>query len=479
MKNIKTSRSILMKQINNRASAMGEAGYSTNVSSISNNNNNNNNNELVLAPGKQEFDVFGNYIADSLTKIEFTYTLDPNDSSKPNMYAYDLDRFDIKYTFPDETYDKIKYIELSDALELENSARFRINYKRSIYRKDSYIVADFNETKRLANFLDDYLTKPNNKNGRVIKRISSEDGGSQGMYTSISYFIMISKNYNQLLNPLNSYIPPSFVRYPRSSQNMHHIYSLDESDQCFRVTSSPDTSDTAISPFQKYNVEMLRDYIELRHDVSIPDGSWVGTIIVTISKNWNITMRFVTKDGWRENNQWIYGRLWFKSGDDMMNSNAVIPGESVYTSDVLYPNNNIRNIQVHLVSPPNTTIEVEAFSDGDVYNVNVALAGGELQSSTKPFRDYIRRQGPFTVDKWYLHERTNIYDIPTIDSSAFDSIYILRYQALLEGYYGGTRRDNMRIHISGDIRMKLPGNSGSSYNVINSGNGYTGAGGPI
>ena len=37
----------------------------------------------------------------------------------------------------------------------------------------------------------------------------------------------------------------------------------------------------------------------------------------------------------------------------------------------------------------------------------------------------------------------------------------------------------MRIHISGDIRMKLPGNSGSSYNVINSGNGYTGAGGPI
>jgi hypothetical protein len=471
-----------MKQINNRASAIGQAGYSTNVSSISNNNNNNDNNELVLAPGKQEFDVFGKYIGD-LTRIEFTYTLDPNDSSKPNMYAYDLDRFDINYTFPDETYDKIKYIELSDALELENSARFKINYKRSSYRKDSYILADFNETKRLANFLDNYLTKPNNNNGRVTKRISSEDGGSQGMYTSISYFIMISKNSNKLLDPLNSsYIPPSFVRYPISSQNMHHIYSLDESDKCFRVTSSPDTSDTAISPFQKYNVEMLRDYIELRHDVSI-SGSWGGTIIVTISKNWNIIVRFVTADGWRQNNQWIYGRLWFKSGDDIMKSNAAIPGESVYTSDVLYPNNNYRNKQADLLIPPRTTIEVEAFrrrddgrSDGDVYNVNVAVAGGELQSSTKQFRDYTRILGLFTVDNWYLHERTNTYDIPTIDSSAFDSIYILRYQALLEGYYGGTRRDDMRIHISGDIRMKLPGNSGSSYNVMNYGLGYTGAG---
>ena len=44
MKNIKTSRSILMKQIN-RASAVGEKDYATNVSSISNN-------DLVLVPGK-------------------------------------------------------------------------------------------------------------------------------------------------------------------------------------------------------------------------------------------------------------------------------------------------------------------------------------------------------------------------------------------------------------------------------------------
>jgi len=474
MKNIKTSRSILMKQINNRASAVIEAGYSTSVSSISNNNNNNNNNELVLAPGKQEFDVFGEYTG-SLTSIEFRYTLDQNDS--------DSDYFDIKYTFSDETYDKIKYIELSDALELENSARFRINYKRSIYGKDRYILADFNETKRLANFLDDYLTKPNNKNGRVSKLFFSD--------SLISYSIMISKNSFQLLNPLNSsYIPPSFVRYPTSSQNMHHIYSLDESDKCFRVTPSPDTpspdtSSTSVPPYQKYDVEMLRDYIELRHDVSMP-GSWGGQIIVTISKKWKITVRFVTANGWRENNQWTYGRLWFQSGGDMMESDAAIPGEDVYTSDVFYPNNNYRNSQVDIATPPRTTVDVKAFrrrddgrSDGDVYHVNVAVAGGELQSSsTKQFRDYTRRIGPFPWDKWYLHERTNIYDIPTIDSSDFDSIYILRYQALLEGYYAGTRRDDMRILISGDIRMKLPGNSGSSYNVINYGNGYTGAGSP-
>jgi hypothetical protein len=465
-----------MKQIN-RASAVGEKGYSTNVSSISNN-------DLVLVPGKKELDVFGNTISGyPVTRINFTYTTDPNDSSKPFILAEYLDYFYIQYNFSDETYNRIKYIELSDALELENSGRFRINYKGDSYRKDKYVLADFNETKRLADFLDNYLNKPNNN--AVTKKITSLVHGSEGRYTEISYKITISENTNQLLSPNSSYIPPSFVRYPTSSQNMHHIYSLDESDKCFKITPSSDTSNTAVPPFKKYDVEMLRDYIELRHNVSMPARSWGGTIIVRISKNWEITVRFVTPDGWRENNQWTYGRLWFQSGDDMMVSDAAIPGQSVYTSDVFYPNNNYRNRQADLASPPRTTVEVKAFrrsddgrSDGDVYRVNVAITGGALQSSTKQFRDYTRKIGPFTWDKWYLHERTNIYDIPTIDSSDFDSIYILRYQALLEGYYAGTRRDEMRIHVSGDIRMKLPGNSGSSYNVINYGNGYTGAGIP-
>lgn len=240
------------------------------------------------------------------------------------------------------------------------------------------------------------------------------------------------------------------------SQKLHHVFQFKDSDNVFNITSSPDTSSTSVPPFQKYDVKILRD-IELRHDVSVP-GSWGGQIIVRISKNWEITVRFVTTDGWPQNNQLIYGRLWFQSGDDIMVSDAAIPGEDVYTSDVFYPNNNVRNNEDHLYVPPRTTVDVKAFRQGSGDgNVNVAITGGALQSSTKQFRDYTRKIGPFTWDKWYLNEKN--YNTPSIRyiPNAFTSIYILRYQVLLEGYYAGTRRDygegDMRIHVSGDVKM--------------------------
>jgi len=322
MKNIKTSRSILMKQINNRASDVSEAGYSTNFSSISNNINNN---DLVLAP-----------------LVRYTGTMGPG---------------------------------------------------------------------------------PYKNNGTLDR-----------------------------------------------SQKLHHVFQFRDSDKCFNITPSPDTSSTSVPPFQKYDVEILRD-IELRHDVSVP-GSWGGQIIVTISKNWNITVRFVTTDGWPQNNQWIYGRLWFKSGDNEVESDStsvLLPMDptisggsaSAYTSDVFYPNNNFRNNESHLDVPPRTTVDVKAFRQGNGDgNVIVGITGGELQSSTKQFRDYTRKVaspfGSIPWDKWYLNEKN--YNTPSgRQPNAFTSIYILRYQVLLEGYYAGTRQDDgkadMRIHVSGDVKM--------------------------
>ena len=267
----------------------------------------------------------------------------------------------------------------------------------------------------------------------------------------------IQNFYKQVSPPL-----PYNPEYQRS-QTFHHIRTVDENDKCFKVT---------VNGLNSYNVEILRS-IELFHDISIP-GGWGGNIKVTINKNWGISLSFSTPDGWIQNNQWIYGRLWFKSGSE---SNESGPDESLslytkYKFIIGYVNNIVYSASSYPIKnciyddaarnyPECSSYQIvtlnpfKIFEGSLIYDgkeTNIEVSSPNLSSSTKTF---VGDNPPMPNEKYFLHDPND------------HSIYVLRYQVFLIGYYGGKKTSDMRICISGDLKVKLPGffknNDGYSY----------------
>ena len=217
---------------------------------------------------------------------------------------------------------------------------------------------------------------------------------------------------------------------------LHHVRTVDEDDNCFKVKVNSESDGTT-----SYEVEILRP-IELFHNVSIP-GTWGGDIKVTIDDKWNINMSFNTTDGWRQNNQWIYGRLFFQSGNVQRESSAA-PGlekETVYTRRISFINDN--NYYTNDVTDSNKDILLKAFRKGDqsrYFSTGIGSSG--TSDLTKTFRG---NKSPGPNEKYYLNDPDD------------KSIYVLRYQVIIQGYYAKTPRDDNIIVLSGDLKVKLPG----------------------
>ena len=161
-------------------------------------------------------------------------------------------------------------------------------------------------------------------------------------------------------------------------------------------------------------------------------------------------MSFNTPDGWRQNNQWIYGRLAFQSGNLQRESDAVVSNESEYTRNVYYTNDTTYSNRYNN-STGREFINIRAFRKGDGNkNVSVSVAGTVTGSEPSLFvgtrtRRFTGNNPPGPDEKFFLNNPDD------------NSIYVLRYQVFLQGYYAGTLRDDMVVLLSGDLQVKLPG----------------------
>ena len=153
-------------------------------------------------------------------------------------------------------------------------------------------------------------------------------------------------------------------------------------------------------------------------------------------------------DGWNPGNQWIYGRLWFASGNDKVESEAMLPDETIYNVTFTNPNDNNRGYTDTVV----TSHQLKAFRNRDENKKNVVVQINQNSNTkTKAFNNDPNNNNPH-----YIRDG--------------DEIYVLRYQGRIEGYYDGEMKTfpNMSIDISGDIKLKLPENfkTGSGYKFI-------------
>jgi hypothetical protein len=328
---------------------------------------------------------------------------------------------------------KVKFFNLSEFTDSGEDANFTIKY----FEND---ISD--------RFFNTYFYKMNNEKAQIVKLINilnklSSNGSGQITRTSTTFGYI----YN-IIVPFRDFIfaTPSLPFKPVmiKSQKLHHVLTLDATDRVFSFIVTDEVN-------SEYRVSILRP-IEIFHDVSstIPSTrQWSGYISITIDMDWNITMKFVG-DGWNPNNEWIYGRLWFASGDDKVESDAdaTLSGESIYDVYFTNPNDNSRGYTDTVVR----THLLKAFRN--IRNID------ERQKSV--FAEI--KQNSNTSMKLFKDSNKNE---PHYIKEGDDEIYVLRYQGRIEGYYGGSRQTfpSMSIDISGDIKVKLPNN-------LKSGNGY-------
>lgn len=350
---------------------------------------------------------------------------------------YDLDLVDD----PDDVNKKrVKYFNFSD-FNNNQDINFDISYlgKDDLY--DNYYTYRyfFNDDDQQTRCIDMLEKQLNQSNGQITKTISNSDDIQYKYNITVPLRqyknINISFSENIITVPLRDsivrYIPYKPVMI--NSQQLHHVLTIDQTDNVFRFTYPVDETDSI------YYVNIMRP-LEIYHDISstVPSRQWSGYILITIDTNWNISMKVVTGDGWIPNNQWIYGRLWLASGDDKVESNATtgLSNESEYDELFSNPNDNDRGYTGTVLK----THTLKAFrNNNDKQNIVTVEINQNSTTDTKVFKD--RKNN----DPHYIREG--------------DDIYVLRYQARLEGYYGGKLQTfpSMSIDISGDIKFKLPG----------------------
>ena len=373
---------------------------------------------------------------------------DENDINKRKIKYFNFDFFSSN----ENPFFEITYIAKEELINNFHTYRYHMN--------------DSNEHTRFISILENKVT---NSNGQVTKKTL---GGK------IIYNITFPNN--DFIIP-STHIPFKFIA--TSSQKMHHVVTVDEKDLIFYISEfsqEPPTTDDPPSeqmrirnvepqPVDKYNVTINRP-IEIFHDVrgttyryqQYQDDienylriEWSGYILVTIDVNWNITMKFVTGDGWSPNSHWIYGRLWVASGNDNVESDAMLPDETIYNETFTNPNDNNRGYTGAVV----TTHQLKAFRNtNEDQKIVVVQINKNSNTKTKAFNNDPNNNNPH-----YIRDG--------------DEIYVLRYQGRLEGYYDGERQINppsttlpeyTSIDISGDIKLKLPNNfkTGSGYNFF-------------
>jgi len=344
--------------------------------------------------------------------------------------------------------EKVKFFNLSEFTNNGEDANFTIEFSeyKDIEKLDIY------------SSFEKYIYKVKNENGQIgkltdiLNKLSSNGSGqiTKITNTTSTYVYNIIVPFRDFIFATSS-IP--FKPVMLKSQKLHHVLTLDADDRVF----SFDVVDELRS---EYRVSMIRP-IEIFHDVSssIPSKQWGGYISITIDMNWNITMKFVTSDGWNPKNQWIYGRLWFKSGDNEVESDANLSGESEYDVNFTNPNDNNRGytdtvIRVH---------KLKAFR-----NLDLVFDPEKNVMDQKKIVIVEIKHNSYN-NKMKLFKDSNNND-PHYIKEGDDEIYVLRYQGRIEGYYDGERQTfpSMSIDISGDIKVKLPGRfkSGNGYKFI-------------
>jgi hypothetical protein len=385
---------------------------------------------------KKNDGVIDNQLGIVVTK-DFTYGdiyIEINRRYNCNPFSFSACKYVVNLD-TDENRKKVKFFNLSEFGEDENFTIEFSQYKgieklnrvssfeKYIYKMD----ADYKNNKGQVRKLLDILNKLAISNSGQITK--STDGTTYNIIVPFRDFIFATPSVP---------FKPVMIK----SQKLHHVLTVDQTDNVFSFTVADEVR-------SEYSVNMIRP-IEIFHDVSstIPSRQWSGYILVTIDMNWNITMKFVTSDGWNPNNQWIYGRLWFASGNDKVESGANLSGESEYDVNFTNPNDNNRGytdtvIRVH---------KLKAFRNrDDSQKIVIAEIKKISNINMKLFKDSNNNE-------------------PHYIKEGDDEIYVLRYQGRIEGYYDGERQTfpSMSIDISGDIKVKLPGRfkSGNGYKFI-------------
>ena len=148
--------------------------------------------------------------------------------------------------------------------------------------------------------------------------------------------------------------------------------------------------------------------IKIYHDIST-SGRWGGQVVLTIERDWKMTLTFSTPDGWTIKNQDIYGRMTIET--DLMN-----------VSDPMKNNLNIRRYEVG--TPKGRYYKI---AGPGVRNVNVTIT----QTNTTR-----------VIDGRSVLNVRNLYDIIRVDAEFI-------------GYYGNVKQSNMFIKFFDTVGMRV------------------------
>ena len=149
--------------------------------------------------------------------------------------------------------------------------------------------------------------------------------------------------------------------------------------------------------------------IKIYHDIST-SGRWGGQVVLTIERDWKMTLTFSTPDGWTIKNQDIYGRMTIET--DLMN-----------VSDPMKNNLNIRRYEVG--TPKGRYYKI---AGPGVRNVNVTIT----QTNTTR-----------VIDGRSVLNVRNLYDIIRVDAEFI-------------GYYGNVKQSNMFIKFFDTVGIRVP-----------------------
>ena len=160
--------------------------------------------------------------------------------------------------------------------------------------------------------------------------------------------------------------------------------------------------------------------IKISHDISTP-GRWGGNVVLTIERDWTMTLTFSTTDGWTTKNQDIYGRMTIET--DLMNA-----------SDPMKNNLNITRYEVG--TPKGRYYKI---AGPEMQNINITIN----QKNTTRVVDGGRVM---------LNVR-NLYDIIRVDAEFI-------------GYYGNVKQSNMFIKFFDTVGIRVPSRIPYPYNKL-------------
>jgi hypothetical protein len=181
-------------------------------------------------------------------------------------------------------------------------------------------------------------------------------------------------------------------------------------------------------------ITILRPIVITR-DISW-NGTWGGTLTLTINMDWNVTLNFSSPDHWRQRNQWIYGRMSIEK--DIIN-------ELQYKNDVK------QNVARTFNMPPQVSGEVYGkyvaikqginSDDQDAKNVSVTISLGNVGYQGK-YLLYPSINGEKQVWRYFELVR---------DLNGF-----LRFDAEFVGYYAGNLQYDQKIRVTNTVGIAMP-----------------------